>query len=131
MEAEVTVQIGAEHGERAPERRTAQRNGHRDRDWDTRVGTVELAIPKLRTGSYFPSILDARRRAEKALCGVVAQCYVEGVSTRRVDDIAKAMSIARARCRASAPSSTRRSRPGATGRWTRRRTPSCGSTRWR
>jgi putative transposase len=72
MEVEVANQIGAEHGERAPERRTAQRNGYRDRDWDTRVGTVELAIPRLRSGSYFPSILDARRREEKALCAVVA-----------------------------------------------------------
>jgi putative transposase len=93
MEVEVANQIGAEYGERAPDKRTAQRNGYRERDWDTRVGTVELAIPRLRSGSYFPSILDARRRAEKALCAVVAQCYVEGVSTRRVDDIAKAMGI--------------------------------------
>ena len=93
MEVEVAGQIGAEHGERAPERRSAQRNGYRERDWDTRAGTVELAIPRLRQGSYFPSILEARRRAEKALCGVVAQCYVEGVSTRRVDDIAKAMGV--------------------------------------
>jgi putative transposase len=93
MDAEVSAQIGAELGERAPERRTTQRNGHRERDWDTRVGTIELAIPKLRSGSYFPSILDARRRAEQALCGVVAQCYVEGVSTRRVDDVARAMGV--------------------------------------
>jgi putative transposase len=93
METEVSAQIGAEHGERAPQQRTSQRNGYRERDWDTRVGTIELAIPKLRTGSYYPSILDARRRAEKALCGVIAQCYVEGVSTRRVDDVAKAMGI--------------------------------------
>jgi hypothetical protein len=93
MEVEVSSQIGAEHGERAPERRSAQRNGYRERDWDTRAGTIELQVPRLRQGSYFPSILDARRRAEKALCGVVAQCYVEGVSTRRVDDIAKAMGI--------------------------------------
>jgi transposase-like protein len=93
MEVEVTDQIGAGHGERNPEARTAQRNGYRDRGWDTRAGTVELSIPRLRTGSYFPSFLDARRRAEKALCAVVAQCYVEGVSTRRVDDVAKAMGI--------------------------------------
>lgn len=93
MEAEVTAQVGAAHGERAPDERTAQRNGYRDRDWDTRAGTVELRIPKLRSGSYFPSFLDARRRAEKALCAVVAQCYVEGVSTRRVDDVARAMGI--------------------------------------
>jgi putative transposase len=93
MDAEVSAQIGAEHGERAPERRTTQRNGYRARDWDTRVGTVELAIPRLRAGTYFPSFLDARRRAERALCAVVAQCYVEGVSTRRVDDIARAMGL--------------------------------------
>jgi putative transposase len=93
MEVEVSAQVGAEHGERAPDRRAAQRNGYREREWDTRAGTVELAIPRLRQGSYFPSILEARRRAEKALCAVVAQCYVEGVSTRRVDDIAKAMGV--------------------------------------
>jgi putative transposase len=93
MEAEVSDQVGAEHGERNPESRTAQRNGYRERRWDTRAGTVDLAIPKLRTGSYFPTFLDARKRAEKALCAVVAQCYVEGVSTRRVDDVARAMGI--------------------------------------
>jgi transposase-like protein len=93
MDAEVSDQIGAGHGERAPERRSAQRNGYRDRAWDTRVGTIDLRVPKLRSGSYYPSILQARTRAEKALCGVVAQCYVEGVSTRRVDDIAQAMGI--------------------------------------
>ncbi|MDQ3708591.1 MAG: IS256 family transposase, partial [Actinomycetota bacterium] len=93
MEAEVSAQVGAEHGERAPGRRTTQRNGYRPRDWDTRAGTVGLAVPRLRSGSYFPSILEARRRAERALCTVVAQCYVEGVSTRRVDDIARAMGV--------------------------------------
>lgn len=93
MEAEVTDQIGAAHGERNPEGRTAQRNGYRSREWDTRAGTIELQVPKLRKGTYFPSILEARKRAEKALCAVVAQCYVEGVSTRRVDDIAKQMGI--------------------------------------
>ena len=81
--------MGAGHGECNPEGRTAQRNGYPDWDWDTRVGTVGLRISKLRTGSYFPSILEARTRAEKALGGVVAQCYVEGVSTRRVDDVAQ------------------------------------------
>jgi putative transposase len=93
MEQEVSSQIGAEHGERAPDRRSTQRNGYRDRRWDTRVGSIDLAIPKLRQGSYLPSFLDARRRAEQALCAVVAQAYVEGVSTRRVDDLAKAMGI--------------------------------------
>ena len=93
MDAEVTAQIGAAHGERNPEGRASQRNGYRDRAWDTRAGTVDLRIPKLRTGSYFPSFLQARTRAERALCSVVAQCYVEGVSTRRVEDIAAQMGI--------------------------------------
>ena len=92
MELEVSAQIGAEHGQRSPERVT-HRNGYRPRDWDTRVGTVELQIPKLRQGSYFPSLLEPRRRAERALAAVVMQCYVEGVSTRRVDDVARAMGL--------------------------------------
>jgi putative transposase len=92
MEVEVSTQIGAEHGQRSPQRVT-QRNGYRPRDWDTRVGTVELAVPKLRQGSYFPSLLEPRRRAERALAAVVMQCYVEGVSTRRVDDVARSMGV--------------------------------------
>ena len=92
MEAEVSAQIGAEHGQRTPQR-TTHRNGYRPRDWDTRVGTIELAVPRVRSGSFLPSILEPRRRAERALTAVVAQCYVEGVSTRRVDDIARAMGI--------------------------------------
>jgi putative transposase len=93
MEVEVAAQVGAEHGERAPERRVTHRNGYRARDWDTRVGTVELQVPKLRHGSFFPSILEPRRRAERALASVVMACYVEGVSTRRVDEVARAMGI--------------------------------------
>jgi putative transposase len=93
MEVEVTTQVGAERGERAPERRVTQRNGYRPREWDTRVGTVELQVPKLRAGSFFPSILEPRRRAERALASVVMACYVEGVSTRRVDEVARAMGI--------------------------------------
>jgi transposase-like protein len=70
------------------------RSGYRDRDFDTRAGTISLAIPKLRRGSYFPDwLVEPRRRAERALTAVVAQCYVEGVSTRRVDDVVKAMGI--------------------------------------
>jgi putative transposase len=92
MEVEVAAQIGAEHSQRTPERVT-HRNGYRSRDWDTRVGTVELAVPKLRQGSYFPSLLEPRRRAERALAAVVMQCYVEGVSTRRVDDVARSMGL--------------------------------------
>ena len=76
--------------ERSPERVT-QRNGYRSRAWDTRVGTMELQIPKLREGSYFPSLLEPRRRSERALLAVIQQAYVEGVSTRRVDDLVKAL----------------------------------------
>ena len=90
MDADVSARIGAEHGERSPDRQT-YRNGYRSRQWDTRVGTMELRIPKLREGSYFPSLLEPRRRSEKALLAVVQQAYVEGVSTRRVDDLVKAL----------------------------------------
>ena len=90
MDAEVSAQIGAQHGERSPERVT-YRNGYRNRTWDTRVGTMALHIPKLREGSYFPSLLEPRRRSEKALLSVIQQAYVEGVSTRRVDDLIKAL----------------------------------------
>lgn len=92
MEAEVSQLTGAERGERSPDRVT-YRNGYRPRPWDTRTGTIELAVPRLRTGSYLPGFLEPRRRAERALTAVVAQAYVEGVSTRRVDDLARAMGI--------------------------------------
>ena len=85
MDAEVSARIGAEHGERSRDRLT-HRNGYRSRTWDTRVGTMELRIPKLREGTYFPSLLEPRRRSERALLAVIQQAYVEGVSTRRVDD---------------------------------------------
>ena len=71
--------------------RVTQRNGYRSRAWDTRVGTMDLHIPKLREGSYFPSLLEPRRRSERALLAVIQQAYVEGVSTRRVDDLVKAL----------------------------------------
>ena len=84
MSAEASAQCGAAYGERTDER-TNSRNGYRHRDWDTRVGTIDLAVPKLREGTYYPAwLLEHRRRAEQALASVVAQCYVEGVSTRRV-----------------------------------------------
>jgi transposase-like protein len=93
MSAEADALCGAAYGERSDER-TNRRNGYRPRSFDTRAGTIELAIPKLRTGSYFPDwLLEPRRRAERALVAVIAQCYLEGVSTRRVDDIAQAMGI--------------------------------------
>jgi putative transposase len=93
MDAEVAAQIGAEHGERAPERLT-HRNGYRPRVWDTRVGDVELAIPRLRQGSYFPSFLEPRRRAEQALVAVVQEAYVNGVSTRKVDRLVQQLGVA-------------------------------------
>ncbi len=90
MDAEVSAQIGAGHGERS-ETRLTRRNGYRPRRWDTRVGTIELGIPKLREGSYFPSLLEPRRRSERALVSVVTQAYVEGVSTRRVDALVRSL----------------------------------------
>jgi putative transposase len=92
MEMEVEGLTGAAYGEKNAER-LAQRNGYRDRTWETRAGTVELRIPKLRKGSYFPGFLEPRRIAEKALTAVVQEAYVHGVSTRSVDDLVKAMGM--------------------------------------
>lgn len=93
MSAQASAACGAALGERSEER-VNSRNGYRSRDWDTRVGTIDLAVPKLREGSYYPDwLLVPRRRAEQALVTVIGQAYVEGVSTRRVDDLVKAMGI--------------------------------------
>ena len=92
MELEVEQQIGAARHERTPAR-TTQRNGYRERRWETRAGEIPLRIPKLRQGSYFPSLLEPRRRAEHALLAVVQQAYIEGVSTRKVDDLLQALGL--------------------------------------
>jgi putative transposase len=92
MELDVADMTGAAHGARDPER-INHRNGYRDRIWETRAGTVELRIPKLRKGSYFPGFLEPRRMAEKALTAVIQEAYVHGVSTRSVDDLVKALGM--------------------------------------
>src|SRR6266568_2573288 len=92
MELELAEHIGAERHERTPER-TGYRNGYRERPWDTRVGTIELQVPRVRDGSFFPRLLEPRRRAEKALVAVVQEAYVQGISTRRVDDLVQALGM--------------------------------------
>ena len=92
MELEMAEQLGAERHERTAER-TGYRNGYRERPWDPRVGTIELQVPRVRDGSFFPSLLEPRRRAERALVAVVQEAYVQGVSTRRVDDLVHALGM--------------------------------------
>jgi putative transposase len=92
MEMEVEEHVGAARHERT-EGRTGQRNGYRERTWDTRAGTVELKVPRVRDSSYFPSLLEPRRRAERALSVVVQEAYVHGVSTPKVDDLLKALGM--------------------------------------
>jgi transposase-like protein len=93
MEAEVSDLVGAARGERAPGERLTHRNGYRPRPWATRAGEIELAIPKLRRGSYFPSFLEPRRRSEQALVSVVQEAYVAGVSTRKVDQVVESLGL--------------------------------------
>ena len=117
IELEVGGLTGAADGEKSPER-LVQCNGYRDRDWQTRAGTVELRIPKLRKGSYFPGFLEPRRMAEKALTAVIQEAYVQGISTRSEDDLVQAQGDgAPRRCRTRRPPRTSM-RGGA-----RRRTP--------
>src|SRR5919202_3008203 len=92
MKLELAEHVGAERHERTPER-TGYRNGYRERPWDTRVGSIELQVPRVRDGSFFPSLLEPRRRAEKALVAVVQEAYVQGISTRRVDDLVQALGM--------------------------------------
>jgi putative transposase len=94
MEAEVTAEIGAELGEVAPGRRLTHRNGYRERGWETRVGEIDLLVPKKRSGpAYFPSFLEPRRRSEQAIVAVVLEAYVNGVSTRKVDRLVEQLGI--------------------------------------
>jgi putative transposase len=92
MEVEVSQHLGAERHERTAER-TGQRNGYREREWDTRVGTIGLRVPRVRDGSYFPAMLEPRKRAEQALVAVVREAYVNGVSTRKVDGLVQALGL--------------------------------------
>ena len=92
MEMELEQHLGAERHECTPER-SGYRNGSRERTWDTRVGTIELQVPRARDGTFFPSLLEPRRRAERALVAVVQEAYVQGVSTRRVDDLVQALGM--------------------------------------
>jgi putative transposase len=92
MEVEVSQHLGAERHERTAER-SGQRNGYREREWDTRVGTIGLRVPRVRDGSYFPTLLEPRKRTEQALVAVVREAYVHGVSTRKVDDLVKALGL--------------------------------------
>jgi transposase-like protein len=92
LELEVTEHVGAEPYERSEARR-GQRNGYRERVWDTRVGSLDLRVPRVRDGSFFPSLFDPRKRAERALLAVVQEAYVQGVSTRRVDDLVQALGL--------------------------------------
>ena len=95
MSADADAVCGAGYGERTPER-VNRRNGYRERDWDTRVGSIELALPKLREGSYFPDwLLQPRRRAEQAFVSVIADAYLAGVSTRRVEKLVQQLGVER------------------------------------
>jgi putative transposase len=92
MQLDVAQHLGAEHCQCTPER-LGERKGYRDRQWDTRVGSLELRVPRARDGSFFPGLLEPRERAERALVATVREAYVQGVSTRRVDDLVKALGL--------------------------------------
>jgi hypothetical protein len=130
MEMEVQEHVGAAPHERSAGR-VGQRNGYRERSWDTRVGTVELKVPRVRDSSYFPSLLEPRRKAERALSAVVQEAYVHGVSTRKVDELVKALGMEGISKSLTSPScaknSMKRSSASVTGR-SKAPTPTCGST---
>jgi len=130
MEAEVSAEIGAELGEVAPGSRVTHRNGYRPRAWETRVGEIELLIPKKRSGSsYFPCFLEPRRRSERAIVAVVLEAYVNGVSTRKVDRLVEQLGIdgmTKDRVSALCRALDDRSSCSGSGRW-RAPTPMCGS----
>ena len=133
MEAEVTELTGLPKGERDPERRLTSRNGYRDRRWDTRVGTMHLAIPRVRDGSYFPSLLEPRRRAERALLAVVSEAYVLGAD-EEVRHVVRGAACSRtaataAMTRSDTPASGMRRATCAipeSSMWSLRRQRSCG-----
>ena len=131
MSAEADALCGASYGERS-EARINRRNGYREREFDTRVGTMPLAIPKLRAGSYFPGwLLEPRRRAERALVAVITECYVAGVSTRRVDSLVQTLGIkgiSKSRVSEMAKSLDEGLKRSATDRWTEGPTVTCGLT---
>src|SRR5688500_18057123 len=132
MSAEADAVCGAGYGESSPERVNI-RNGYRHRDFDTRAGTLDVAIPKLRSGSYFPDwLLERRTRAEAALTSVVATCYLLGVSTRRMDKLVESLGITRlskSQVSVMAKEQTHMSRTSAPGPWTAARTRSWPRTR--
>ena len=132
MSAEADTLCGASYGERS-EARINRRNGYREREFDTRVGTMPLAIPKLRAGSYFPGwLLEPRRRAERALVAVITECYVAGVYTRRVDSpVRRRLGATGSRspgCPRWRRAWMRGLKRSATGRWTADPTVTCGLT---
>jgi putative transposase len=130
MEIEVEQHVGAARHERSAGR-VGQRNGYRERFWNTRVGTVELKVPRVHAGGYFPSLLEPRRKVERALSPVVQEDYVHGISTRKVDELVKALGMEGISKSPTSPScaknSTRRSSASGAGR-SKALTPTCGST---
>src|SRR6478752_6554296 len=131
IDAELTAVIGAGPHERI-DTRTAQRNGYRPRTLSTTAGDLELRIPKLRAGSFFPSLLERRRRVDQCLFAVVMEAYLHGTSTRKVDDLVKALGadsgISNRRCHGSAPNSMSKSPRSGTARWPTPRSPTCSWT---